>query len=123
MAHYVSLHRDESTTAAPGISPGVVTDDEILLRELFEPYHIENGEISPRAVSLSDLQEKGFSVHRKAFAKKGDLRRAIDRRLAKLRNGETWKGGGRGGVSSFGSARSAVGRHAGVRGDRHGRSG
>lgn len=89
-----SPRRDEKTSAAPGISPGVVADAEFLLREVFKPYHVENGNLLTRAVSLQDLRENGFSVHRMAYVDEEYVRRSIRERLAAPRSGEPWEDAG-----------------------------
>ena len=60
-------HRDERTSASPWFSPGLVRDDEIILRTILDPHHVENNTLSPAAIALADLRERGWSVDRKTF--------------------------------------------------------
>lgn len=60
-------HRDESKSAAPRYSPGPVQSDEILLRTILDPHHFEDGILKAAAISLPDLEFKGWSVDRKRF--------------------------------------------------------
>lgn len=57
-------HLDEANSAEPSLSPGVVLDDELLLRNIYDPDHVLNGKIHLTAVSLNDLRGRGFSVNR-----------------------------------------------------------
>lgn len=57
-------HLDETTSAVPSLSPGVVLDEEWLLRNIYDPDHVRNGKIHLTAVSLDDLKGRGFSVKR-----------------------------------------------------------
>ena len=74
-------HLDEQTSAAPDISPGIVRDNEIVLRELFSPDHIEEGMITPAAVELKELRQTGASVHRAKHTAAEEVRASIERRL------------------------------------------
>lgn len=74
-------HLDEQTSAAPDISPGIVRDNEIVLRELLSPDHIEEGMITPAAVELKGLQQTGASVHRAQHAVAEEVRASIQSRL------------------------------------------
>lgn len=89
-----SPHLDEHTSAAPGLSPGIVEDDECLLRELFNPQHIKNGELQPAAISLKDLRRCGFSVHRMKYVTAEFVKASIEERLSRPRKGEPWKNEG-----------------------------
>lgn len=83
-------HRDERESAAPGLSPGVVEGDELLLREMFNPEHVRDGKVIERAVSVDDLRIRGFSVHRMKYVDPAWIKAAIAIRLAKPRPGGTW---------------------------------
>ena len=74
-------HLDEQTSAVPGISPGIVQDNEIVLRELFSPEHIQEGVITPAALKLTELQWSGASVHRAKHAVAKEVRASVQRRL------------------------------------------
>ena len=81
-------HLDETTTAAPGVSPGVVMDEEVLLREILNPDHVKDGEIQPSAVSLQDLKKRGFSVHRLDHVTEAIVENSINKKLAKTVEGK-----------------------------------
>jgi hypothetical protein len=84
-------HRDEGVSAAPGLSPGVVEDDEILLREMFNPEHVRAGEVIERAVPVEDLRARGFSVHRMKFVAPGFIKASMRERVARPRAGDAWR--------------------------------
>ena|SRR5215813_2247210 len=73
---------DENISQNPSISPGIVESLEILLRLGFHPEHMEDGKIGPRAVSLSDLRQKGFSVDREAYVKRQVLQDRAHNQMA-----------------------------------------
>ena len=59
IAHLTGFsHRNEGVGAAPAISPGVVSDGESLLREMFNPEHVRDGIVIERAVSVDDLRSQ-----------------------------------------------------------------
>ncbi len=87
-------HLDEQSSAAPGLSPGIVKDDEYLLRELFNPQHVENGELKLAAISLKDLRSRGFSVHRMKYVTPECVKASIEGRLSRPRKGAPWKNEG-----------------------------
>ncbi len=60
-------HRDEKSSASRWFSPDLVRDEEIVLRTIFDPHHVESGTLSIAAVSLSDLRSRGWSVDRKKY--------------------------------------------------------
>ena len=60
-------HRDERSSASRWFSPGLVQDNEVVLRTIFDPHHLEGGVLAPAAVALSDLRFRGWSVDRKKF--------------------------------------------------------
>ena len=80
--------------AAPDLSLGPVRDEEILLREIFNPQHIKDGVLLERAVSLEDLRSKGFSVHRKEYVTEEFIRAMIDERLLRPRKEAPWEAEG-----------------------------
>ena len=84
-------HLDEHVSAQPDLSPGVVEDDELLLRELFNPQHVRNGELRPAAISAKELISKGFSVHRMKHVTAEFVKASIEERLSRPRKGEPWK--------------------------------
>ena len=84
------LHLDESISAAPDFSPGVVKDSEPLLRALFNPEHVQQGKVLARAISLRDLRERGFSVHRIRYVSYDLVLSFINGVLSRPRSGEPW---------------------------------
>ena len=82
------LHLDETTSAAPEISPGTVRDEEWLLREILNPDHFRNGEIMPSAIPLKDLKERGFSVHRLLYVTRELVEESISEKLMRQFAGE-----------------------------------
>lgn len=89
-------HRDENTSAAPGISPGPVKDGELLLREMYIPYHVtEEGELDERAIGLKELRQTGVSVHRRQHTSAVKVSEAIERRLVRKQRSKTpWESAG-----------------------------
>jgi hypothetical protein len=63
----VEPHRDEKSSASPWFSPGLVEDNEVVLRTIFDPHHLEGGVLAPAAIALSDLKFRGWSLDRKRF--------------------------------------------------------
>lgn len=60
-------------------SPGVVKDEEDLLRWHFHPEHFKDGNILPAAVTTLDLAENGLSVDRYQYASKERIQEEIKR--------------------------------------------
>ena len=85
-----SLHLDESVSAAPDFSPGIVNDDERLLRALFNPEHVKDGQVIARAIPVRDLRERGFSVHRLEHVSPDFVQCSISQTLSRPRKGGTW---------------------------------
>ena len=84
-------HVDEKVSARPDISPGVVEDHERLLRALFNPDHVKDGEVLVTAISLTDLSSRGFSVHRTEFVSPPLVQSLIDKFLSRLPDGQQRK--------------------------------
>ena len=71
----LTVHRNENESAAPKLSPGLVTSDEVLLRTIIDPDHLgPNGSLSVAAIALQDIRERGWSVNRKKFTSLRRLR-------------------------------------------------
>ena len=85
------MHLNESVSASPEYSPGVVLDSEVLLREMFNPQHIVDGNVVVTAVPLTELRSAGFSVHRKEHVSFESVKESMERRLLRPRRGEPWK--------------------------------
>lgn len=85
---FQSPHLDEVVSASPDVSPGVVLNDEQLLRALFNPDHIKNGALQVAAIPLRDLQARGFSVYRLSHVTPELISDGINRLLARRPGGE-----------------------------------
>lgn len=72
---------NEEVTASSGISPGVVVDDEILLHEMYEPFHIRDGTVQEQAIPAHTLLYDGLSVHRKQYVPREFVERSIAQKL------------------------------------------
>ena len=81
-------HLNETVSAAPDVSPGIVSDDERLLRSLFNPDHIKDGVIQVVAIPLRDLQVHGFSVNRLSHVTPEFVDEGINRLLARRPGGQ-----------------------------------
>ena len=86
------LHPDECINTKLGISPGLVENGEVLLRELYSP-HLTNGKVTKRAVTLGQLKA-GASVHRMEYSSSAFIDAAIRERLRKVRSGRPWTSAG-----------------------------
>ena len=84
------LHPDERDIAVLGLLPGVVENEEVLLREMYSPHHVENGKVKPSAITLDELKGSGASVHRKRYTSRAFLETAIQDRLSRVRSGKSW---------------------------------
>lgn len=80
-------HLDETVSAAPDLSPGVVLDDEQILRSLFDPDHIKDGVLQVAAIPLRDLLARGFSVNRLSYITPEFVDDGINRLLARRPGG------------------------------------
>lgn len=65
-------------------SPGIVKDEEGLLRWKFHPEHYVDDELGPAAVPIRDLKQNGLSVDRCQFSKKERIKEEITRLQEKL---------------------------------------
>ena len=59
-------------------SPGVVKDEETLLRWHFHPEHFRDGKILPSAITTTDLKEKGLSIDRHQYTSKARIENEIE---------------------------------------------
>ena len=62
-------------------SPGIIEDDEILIRQIYSPIHIDKqtGKILPLA--FLDVQDKGMSVNRKIYSSIEELNKKVQYKL------------------------------------------
>lgn len=75
-------HLDETVSAVPGVSPGVVLNDEILLREVYEPQHVIGGDIQKSAIPVEDLIYRGLSCHRLQHVSRTTVEKSTNRKLS-----------------------------------------
>ena len=61
-------------------------DPERLLRALFNPDHVKDGQVLVTAISLADLRCRGFSVHRMAYVSQKLVQNLIDKFLSRPRD-------------------------------------
>ena len=86
-----SLPFDEKNSAT-AFSPGLVDSEEFLIREVCDPDHVdEEGSLVEAAISIKDLREQGFSVHRLQYTTVAFIKQAIQQRCAKPRQNGPWK--------------------------------
>jgi hypothetical protein len=69
---------DDELRPQSAYSPGVVKDEEELLRIIFYPEHIVDNIVQPSAIALDDLRSRGFSVDRRQYVQHDVLQRNID---------------------------------------------
>src|SRR2546427_8589488 len=73
---------DDELHSQSAYSPGVVKDEEELLRIIFYPEHIVDNIVQPSAIALDDLRSRGFSVDRRPYVQQDILQQNV----ANLRN-------------------------------------
>ena len=70
---------DDELCSQSAYSPGVVQDEEELLRIIFHPEHIsDNGDVLPTAIALEDLRSRGFSVDRRQHAQRNIMQQTVE---------------------------------------------
>jgi hypothetical protein len=65
-------------------SPGAVQDGEVLLRALFHPQHIVDGQLLAPAIPLTDLRMRGFSIERLNYTRRVKLEDIICQQMVKM---------------------------------------
>jgi len=80
MAHQYTLDCEKITHE---FSPGVVEDEEPLLRLLYVPEHVDvkTNRVIETAIPLVDLKSRGLSLDRLAFAKKGIIQERMKQQM------------------------------------------
>ena len=84
------VHRDETTSAQTELSPGIVQDEELILREIIYPIHsddLQGDSIHARAITLDEFRTTGFSTHKVRHTNQEQVTSAINERLAKASPG------------------------------------
>ena len=74
---------DETRSASPDFSPGPVSDEEQLIRAVFKPDHVTQGEVQPAAIPIQDLNKRGFSVHRMSHVTPSFVTTEVNRMLTR----------------------------------------
>lgn len=74
---------DDEKCSQSQYSCGVVDDEEILLRTVYQPEHIVGGRVIETAISLTDLDERGFSVDRHLSVTSRILSQRAEEQMAK----------------------------------------
>lgn len=64
-------------------SPGIVQNQETLLRAMFQPEHIVDGKVIVTAIALEDLKDRGFSIDRFSCACRTKLESIINQQMTK----------------------------------------
>ena len=69
------------TVSVSQYSPGVVEDNEILIRQIYSPHHIdeETGRVNTSA--FTDAQDQGMSVNRKTYSSIEELNKKVQYKL------------------------------------------
>lgn len=78
--------RDETTSAAPGVSPGPVDNDEIIVHEVYEPHHLVDGRAQVQCVPSDGLFIKGISFHRLKYVSREFIEKSRDSKLSRKPN-------------------------------------
>ncbi len=74
---------DSEYSSQSPYSPGFVENEEELLRIFFHPEHIVDNAVIETAISIEDLQSRGFSVDRRQYARRDIVQQTIDRQMAR----------------------------------------
>ncbi len=76
-------HLNERVSPDPSRSPGLVENDEYLIREVCDPQHIdEEGNVVESAIETKHLLSQGFSVHRQQHTPREFIKQAVKNRCA-----------------------------------------
>ncbi|OBQ37631.1 MAG: hypothetical protein AN487_09715 [Anabaena sp. CRKS33] len=62
-------------------SPGVVEDNEILIRQIYSPIHIDEETGRVNTFAFTDVQDKGMSVNRKTYSSIEELNKKVQYKL------------------------------------------
>ena len=58
---------------------------------MFNPQHVQNGELVEAAIPVEELRSKGFSVHRMEYVTVEYVKESIKERLSRPRPGTPWR--------------------------------
>lgn len=62
------IHRDETRSASPWLTPGLVASREVIIRTILDPDHLgPDGKLAAAAIALEDIRFRGWSVDRKLY--------------------------------------------------------
>jgi hypothetical protein len=76
--------KDDEKASQSKHSPGIVKDAEELLRVIFYPEHVVNGNVIATAISLDDLSDRGFSIDRRTYASRSIIEQRINFQTEKM---------------------------------------
>ncbi|GCL36003.1 hypothetical protein SR1949_11030 [Sphaerospermopsis reniformis] len=62
-------------------SPGIIEDDEILIRQIYSPIHIDKETGKVNSSAFIDSQDKGMSVNRKTYTSLEELNKKVEYKL------------------------------------------
>jgi hypothetical protein len=69
------------TVSVSQYSPGVVEDNEILIRQIYSPIHIDKQTEKILPLAFLDVQDKGMSVNRKTYSSIEELNKKVQYKL------------------------------------------
>ncbi|TAE59188.1 MAG: hypothetical protein EAZ87_10515 [Nostocales cyanobacterium] len=62
-------------------SPGRIEDDEILIRQIYSPIHIDQETGKVNSLAFDDAKDKGMSVNRKTYTSLEELNKKVEYKL------------------------------------------
>jgi hypothetical protein len=62
-------------------SPGIVENNEILVRQIYSPIHIDEQPGRVNTFAFTDAQDKGMSVNRKTYSSREELNKKVQYKL------------------------------------------
>ncbi|MEA5579125.1 hypothetical protein [Anabaena sp. UHCC 0451] len=62
-------------------SPGIIEDDEILIRQIYSPIHIDQETGKINSLAFDDAKDKGMSVNRKIYTSLEELNKKVEYKL------------------------------------------
>ncbi len=81
MPHQYSLESEQESQS--NFSPKLVSEQEVLLRLLYAPEHIVDGNVIETAISLKDLKCRGVSLDRLSYVEKEIIKKRIAAQTSK----------------------------------------
>ncbi|MBE9237949.1 hypothetical protein IQ227_18415 [Anabaena aphanizomenioides LEGE 00250] len=62
-------------------SPGIIKNDEILIRQIYAPIHIDQETGKVNSLAFDDASDKGMSVNRKTYTSLEELNKKVEYKL------------------------------------------